>query len=157
MAQAEAVLTPRNPRGFHSARVDAAGRLKLPAKYQEYLKALIDKTLFATMYEGMARIYSNGSFERNLELLADQPALLETMAKFGDMFGADVDLDPQGRITIPQTLRKLLGLEDQSVYLRFDGDVISIYSEEQYKAEQARLLAEIEESLKEAKAKGFRL
>lgn len=157
MAQADAVLTPRNPRGFHSARVDAAGRLKLPAKYQEYLKALIDKTLFATVYEGMARIYCNGSFERNLDLLADNPALLETMAKFGDMFGSDVDLDPQGRITLPQQLRKLLGLEDRSVYLRYDGDIISIYSEEQYKAEQDRLMAEIEESLKAAKAKGFRL
>ncbi|WP_321472449.1 hypothetical protein [uncultured Paludibaculum sp.] len=150
-------MTPRNPRGFVNARVDAAGRLKLPAKYQEFLKALSDRNLFATMYEGMARIYSNGSFERNLSLLADQPDLYETMAKFGDMFGSDVDVDPQGRITIPQNLRKLLGLENTSVYLRFDDDVISVYSEGQYQVEEARLQAKIAEALQAAKAKGFRL
>ncbi len=157
MDQTATSVTLRNPRGFHAAKVDAAGRLKLPAKYQEYLRMLADHSLFATKYESMARIYSNGSYERNLQKLADTPEVQAAVARYGDILGCDVELDPQGRVTLPQNLRKQLKLEDQQVYLRFDDDLITIYSQEQYEAEQQRLMASIEQNLSLAKTKGFSL
>ncbi|MBI5085806.1 MAG: hypothetical protein HZB13_14555 [Acidobacteria bacterium] len=148
---------PRPPRGFHSAKVDAAGRLKLPARYQEYLKLLSDKTLFVTLFQGMARIYTNGSWERNLEKLSPNPEAKARIAKFGDKFGCDVDVDPQGRITLPQLLRKELSLEDQPVQLRFYDDVIAVYSQARYEAELGQIEKTIGDDLSWAAGLGFNL
>lgn len=126
----------RAPLGFHGCRIDAAGRLKLPAKYQEYLKDLPDKYLFLTVYKDMARIFTNGSWERTVEKIEDRP--LRKRFKFmAEAQGGDVECDPQGRVTLPQGLRKELKLEDTTVQLRFDEDVITIYSQEQYDAAYA--------------------
>ena len=36
------------PRGMYPGRLDDSGRVKLPAKFQQYLAALPEKTLFVT-------------------------------------------------------------------------------------------------------------
>ncbi len=123
----------RAPLGFHPCKIDAAGRLKLPAKYQEYLKDLPDKYLFVTEYKGMARVFTNGSWERTVEKLEDK-ALRKRVTFRAEAKGGDVDCDPQGRVTLPQSLRKELGLEDKSVQLRFYEDVITIFTQEQFDA-----------------------
>ena len=45
-----------------------------------------------------------------------------------------MDCDPQGRVTLPQSLRKEMGLEDKSVQLRFYEDVITIFTQDQFDA-----------------------
>lgn len=157
MTQPDSVLSPRNPRGFQVSKVDAAGRMKLPSKYQDFLKLLTDRTLFATMFEGMARIYCNGSLERNLSRLEGDPEAYEWASKTADKFGGDVDLDPQGRITLPQLLRKTLELTDQSVYLRMQDDIITVYNEAQYNALSEKLDADEEKMLARSRSLGFRL
>lgn len=124
----------RAPLGFHACKVDGAGRLKLPAKYQEYLKDLPDKYLFLTEYKGMARVFTNGSWERTVGKIEDK-ALRKRFTFRAEARGGDVECDPQGRVTIPQGLRKDLKLEDTTVQLRFYEDVITIFSQEQYDAE----------------------
>jgi len=158
MDQALSVMAPpRPPRGFHATKVDAAGRLKLPARYQEYLKMLAEKSLFVTLFQDMARIYTNGSWERNLEKLSPNPEAKARIAKFGDRYGSDVDVDPQGRITLPQLLRKQLNLEDQTVQLRFYDDVIAVYSQARYEAEMGQIEQGIGEDLSWAASLGFNL
>lgn len=122
------------PKGHQTCKIDAAGRLKLPAKYQEYLKDLADKYLFLTVHKGMARIFTNGSWERTVAKIEDK-ALRKRFTFRAEARGGDVELDPQGRVTLPQGLRKDLNLEDTTVQLRFYEDVITIYSQEQYDAE----------------------
>ena len=134
----------RNPRTFIGAKVDSAGRVKLPAKVLEFLSRLADKNLFVTRLKGMARIYTNGSWERNLNLLNHLPAVRKAMATEADKYGVEAELDPQGRITLPQLLRKEMGLEDKSIYMRFDADVVFIYTQEQYEAETNKARAELE-------------
>lgn len=153
VATAEVPL--RNPRGFHPAKVDGAGRLKMPARVLEYLNRLADKGLFVTKLYGMTRIYTNGAWESNLAKLAAEPELQAAVALEADRFGADAELDPQGRLTLPQTLRKAMGIEDQTVYLRFHYDVVLVYSQEQYDAAgvEAGDLAEAEKA--KVKALGF--
>lgn len=153
VATAEVPL--RNPRGFHPAKVDAAGRLKMPARVLEYLNRLADKGLFVTKLFGMARIYTNGSWEANLDKLSSDPGLQAAVALDADRFGADAELDPQGRLTLPQTLRKTLGVEDQTVYLRFHYDVVLVYTQEQYDAEGNEAGQKVETEKAKVKALGF--
>lgn len=128
----------RAPLGFYPCKVDAAGRLKLPAKYQEYLDKLPDKYLFVTESRGLARIYTNGSWERRLARI-DDPQLRWRETFRAELVGCDVDVDPQGRITLPQQLRKEMGLEDKTVQLRFYEDVITIYPPEKFEQELRRV------------------
>jgi len=128
----------RAPLGFYPCKVDSAGRLKLPAKYQEYLDRLPDKYLFVTESRGLARIYTNGSWERRLARIED-PQLRWRETFRAELVGCDVDVDPQGRITLPQQLRKELGLEDKTVQLRFYEDVITIYPPDKFEEELSRV------------------
>lgn len=157
MAQPDAVLSPRNPRGFHSTKVDAAGRMKLPAKIQDFLKLLTDKGLFATFFDGMARIYCNGSLERNLAKLEGDSDAYEWASKTADRFGSDVELDSQWRITFPPTLRAAVDLKDQQVHLRMQDDVITVYTQAQFDALSGDLDAGQPDMLARIKSMGFRL
>lgn len=140
MADEAKTRTPlRAPLGFHPVKIDGAGRLKLPAKYLEYLQGLENHHLFATEYRGMARIFTNGSWERNLSKLDSDPGLKKRFAFRAESIGGDLDIDKEGRVTLPQLLRKELGLENEAVQIRFYEDVISIYSQEQYDAEKSRV------------------
>jgi DNA-binding transcriptional regulator/RsmH inhibitor MraZ len=128
----------RAPLGFYPCKVDSAGRLKLPARYQDYLGKLPDQKLFVTEYQGLAKIFTNGSWEKTLARITD-PALKRRFAFQAEAMGSEVDIDPQGRITLPQQLRKELGLEEKAVQLRFYEDVITIYPQEQFEEELNRV------------------
>lgn len=147
----------RNPRSFIQAKVDAAGRVKLPAKVLEFLSRLADKNLFVTRLKGMARIYTNDSWEHNLNRLNHDASLRRAVATEADKYGAEVELDPQGRITLPQLLRKEMGLEDKPIYVRFDSDVLFLYTQEQYEShtDEARRKLEEEGGYELAEKAGF--
>jgi len=146
----------RPPLGFHPCKIDSSGRLKLPAKYQEYLEKLPDKYLFVTEFRGLARIFTNGSWERTVAMITD-PALRKRFTFRAEAIGGDVDIDPQGRITLPQQLRKELGLEDQPVQLRFYEDVISIYPQARFEEELARTQSFLESDLERLSSMGIDL
>jgi DNA-binding transcriptional regulator/RsmH inhibitor MraZ len=135
--------------------VDSAGRLKLPARYVEWLDRLEDKSLYVTVVRGMARIYTNGSWERNLEKLNSDRALKREMSFMSDVFGGDVEKDPQGRITLPKALRDLLKLEDQQVQLRFDDDMIFVFPQDRFDGQLKAYQATYEADLDRAEKMGF--
>ncbi len=149
------VASRRNPRGFHPAKVDSAGRLKVPAKCLEYLQMLEEKTFFVTLMAGLPRIYTNGSWERNLAKLDGDPALKYEIAWYADTYGEDVEMDQQARSTLPLELRKELGLESQSVQLRFYEDVLTIYPQGDYSAKSEEIKSGMPANLERAKSFGF--
>lgn len=157
MAQVVSAEAPlRNPRGFHAAKVDSAGRLKLPSAVLNHLVRLHDRNLFVTKLRGTARIYTNGSWERNLDKLSSKPAVRAAVATEADRYGADVETDPQNRITLPQLLRKEMGLEDQTLHLRFYDDVVMLYTQAQYEEETRKSEAFlVEQGYREAEELGF--
>ena len=145
----------RNPRGYHATRVDGTGRLKLPSRFSDYIHKLAEQTLFATKIKNVARIYVNGAWERELNKLAPDPALRKRMARTAEAFGGDVDLDPQGRVTLPQKLREALELENKQVQLRFFEDIITLYLQEQFDAEFQTNVAANPTDLERAAELGF--
>lgn len=145
----------RAPRGFHAAKVDSAGRLKLPASYNEHLEKAGDRVLYVTLIQGQARIFTNGSWERYLAKLDPEPALKNRIAYYADVYGEDVTVDGQGRVTLPQILRKQLGLENQPVQLRYFEDVITIHPQKQYEADLGKVEASIDNDFERARGLGF--
>ena len=133
MAESSPTATPnRPPRGIFPARVDEKGRLKLPADLREYLLRFGDKTVFITSLDWLiARIYTNSAWEVNLKLLDDcteDRDVAEDVAFTANDIGGDSDIDDQGRVLIPQELRRLLNLESQPVWLECLPGVINIYA-----------------------------
>ncbi len=129
----------RAPYGFHPCKIDGAGRVKLPARYLEYLKKLAEVDLFVTEHGGLARIFTNGSWERTVAKLDTDTALRKRFTFRAESIGGDVTIDDAGRITLPQRLRQELELVDTQVQLRFYEDVITIYPQKQYDAEAERV------------------
>mgnify|MGYP000530731319 CR=1 FL=1 len=151
-------VTKRPPHGFHAVRLDANGRLKMPAKVVEYLQLLEDKILFATYFQGLPRIFANGSWERYLAKLDGDRALKKRIAFYCESVGADVELDKQDRLTLPPQLREEAKLGEQVLRLRFDqDDVITLYPEESFKAKQQEFLPSLGQDQERAASMGFDL
>jgi DNA-binding transcriptional regulator/RsmH inhibitor MraZ len=121
----------------------------------DYIEALPEKSLYATNMKGVARIYLNGSWDKFLDKLAQDPQLRRTIGEGFDSMGGDMDMDPQGRVTLPKNLRELLQLENKNVWLRLDEDRIFVYTEEQYAAQVAASKAAFPAELERAIAMGF--
>jgi DNA-binding transcriptional regulator/RsmH inhibitor MraZ len=147
------------PRGFYPATVDKAGRVKLPAKVKDHVASLTDKRLFVTLNEGMAKIYTNGSWDRNLEILQSTTTATEEaerVATLADVYGEDVLMDSNGRVTLPQELRRKVGLEDQPVQLRFFDDVLKVYTLQQYERVVAAAEQSADSDVRTLKGLGFK-
>lgn len=160
---AQSVSNPgraKSPRGFFSASIDKAGRLKMPAKYKEHLEGLDEKSMFVTLNEGMAKIYTNGSWDRNLAILqstTEATEEAERVATLADVYGEDVQMDSNGRVTLPQELRRKLGLEDQPVQLRFFvEDVIKVFTLAQYQRVVAAAEQTADADVRTLKGQGFK-
>jgi MraZ protein len=124
--------------------VDAAGRLKLPAKFQDHIKKLADGTMYVTLVGGIARIYTNRSWDRYEEKLRTTeiaPVEANRRLMLANHFGEDVEMDSQGRVTLPQGLRGRLDIVNKPVQLLFFGDEILIRTEENYNQLLAEALA----------------
>lgn len=130
----------------------------MPAKVVEHLQLLEDKVLFATYFQGLPRIFTNGSWERYLSKLDGDRQLKKRLAFYCDSVGGDVELDKQDRLTLPPQLRQAASLGEQVLYMRFDqDDVITLYPESNFKARQAEYQPSLEKDQARAADLGFDL
>lgn len=153
-----AVVEP--PRGTFSARVDDKGRLKLPVEIQAYVESFGTKKVFITTLDtATAKIYPISEWKANEILLdgeMDSPEDAEDIALVANHFGADAEMDAQGRLLVPTDLRRHLGIEDQQVWLDVYKNVINVYSREVYEQRKARALAGLADKVKKFKGKGLK-
>jgi MraZ protein len=148
------------PRGFHSARVDEKGRLKLPAIIAEYLSKLGEQKVFITTVDGTtARIYPTSVWQQNESLLeeeGDDAELKEQVAFVANHFGADSDVDAQGRVLMPTDLRRKLVMEGEQVYLRCFKQRIEVIGNQVYEQRLAESMAGLAEKVRSLEKKGLR-
>jgi len=138
------------PRGAEDARVDDKGRLKLPARFLEYLNARKENTVFITTFDPktkMSLIYPSSEWQYRQERWAEvarrgaeYETAIEARQVVADHFGGDSTVDGQGRVLVPAALRKELGLENSKVYLRFDHGRFNMVPEAEYLAALNRAL-----------------
>jgi len=95
--------------GSYPARIDEKFRLKVPAKFRRELTET-DSNFFVTSYDGRcAQIYPVSVWERLAQKLLEPPRMDPAkvkLQKFTSYYGALTQMDPQGRILIPQALRE---------------------------------------------------
>lgn len=117
------IAIPDAPRGVFRTTVDDKGRLKLPAAIAEYFQGLGEKQVFITTLDlKEVRIYPLSGWKR-LEKFLEEPgpdfADRQDLAMIASEYGKDDELDGQGRLTLPGSLRKELGLEKDEARLRW--------------------------------------
>jgi MraZ protein len=148
------------PRGMHSGRVDDKGRIKLASVFQQYLEAQPEKKLFVTSLDGrIAKIYPIAVWRENEKLLQDyrgNPQSARIVSFNANRFGADADMDSQGRVLLPQRMRQTLGIEDSTVYVMAKNGSIEIYTEAMYQAWEQMASDGAEQAVADLESVGLR-
>lgn len=119
--------------GEHNHTIDAKGRLIIPAKYREVL----GETFYVTKgLDGCLFVYDNTEWAAFEEKLKSLPLTSKDARKFVRFFLAGATLaevDKQGRILIPASLRKYAELEKEVVLLGV-GSRVEIWNKEKWEA-----------------------
>ena len=121
-------------RGQFHFSVDAKGRLGLPSKLKEKLKSLGEKGLILTNYKGSLWGYLEDDWVRYEQALMETSPFEEESLLFTRAFiagASECELDRQGRILIPQYLRKYAGMDREAVIISVV-DRIEIWSKERW-------------------------
>ena len=97
-------------RGNHPTRVDEKGRLKVPAEFKRLIDEEYNEHFYITSKDGkVAEIHPLKEWEVFEAKLAEipnfTPAKKKLMARL-NYYGQAVDMDPQGRLLLPQILRE---------------------------------------------------
>jgi MraZ protein len=160
---AEEAKTPvpaEPPRGIFPARVDEKGRLKLPSDFREYIASFGERKVFVTSLDvRTARIYPSSIWKDNqnfFEEFTEDPDAAEDVAFIANDNGADCDMDEQGRVLIPQELRRQLGIENQPVWLDCYKGSISVYSKDIYEERKQRAAEGLAEKVRALRKKGLK-
>ena len=97
-------------RGSTSARIDDKGRLKVPNAFRRLVEQKHGREVFLTSLTGeYVRIYPMPVWLELEERLAAMPSTHPAKLRFLDRvnyYGADGELDAQGRVIIPARLRE---------------------------------------------------
>lgn len=150
---------PPPPNGILSAKIDEKGRLKLPSKLEEYFIGLGARTLFITSLDRISvRVYTPRSWqETRLFLTSDKVDRIkgrDVLFAANDV-GGDSDVDSQGRVLIPQKLRSLLSLENQSVQIECSPGIASLYTHTRYDTRLAVAVDGLEEKVTSLQEQGL--
>lgn len=157
---ASSVTPAEPPRGFFSTRVDEKGRLKLPSAIAQYLASLGENKVFVTTLDAsIARIYTISGWQRSemmLEEAGEDAGERDDVSIVAYHFGADSEIDGQGRVLVPTELRRRLKLENEQVFLRCFKQRIDVIGREIYEARLEKALNGIGEKVQALEKKGLK-
>jgi MraZ protein len=131
-------------RGSHVTRVDEKGRLKLPAEFKRWLEEKYGGNFYITSRDGLrAQIYPMPEWEKFEAQLAEIPDFDPAKSKLQDLlsyYGQTAEMDPQGRVLIPQILREAASVSGDVLVIG-KGSYLEVANHENFKAnlEQNRL------------------
>ena len=117
--------------GEYNHIIDAKGRLIIPARFRELLG---EEFILTKGLDGCLSIYPMDAweaFETKLRALPLTNKNARTFTRFFVAGATNCELDRQGRILVPQTLREFAGLEKE-VVLTGNLDRIEIWSKEKW-------------------------
>jgi len=117
--------------GEHSHTIDSKGRLIIPSKFREQLG---DEFVLTKGLDGCLSIYPTDEwkiFEEKLKALPLTNKNARTFSRFFVAGATTCELDKQGRILVPGTLREFAGLE-KDVVLTGNITRIEIWSKDKW-------------------------
>ena len=140
-------------RGNHPTRIDDKGRLKVPADFKrEIEEKFSSQQFYVTSIDGKrALLYQMEEWERFEQKLAALPSLNPTKQKLlnrTNYYGQAVEMDGQGRLTIPGLLREAAEIKGEVAVMGFL-TYLEVRNMEQLKGEieQSPFTAEDEKTL----------
>ena len=147
----------RRFRGQHLQKVDAKGRVSVPARFRRVLEAG-DPDWRAAVAEGQSdarpqfvivygdesqkylECYSIEAIEEVDELIEEMPRGSEARLALEDLYhehSQEAEIDPDGRVTLGQELREKIGLAPkQTALFTGAGDTFKIWNPDTYETEQ---------------------
>jgi MraZ protein len=105
-------------KGTYRHRIDAKGRIPVPAAFRRSLAGARSKGLVATLLDQCVAVYPEEEWLRIEEQLRRMPAFqrqTKALARHLASRAADCALDSQGRILLPPVLRAAAGLTREAV------------------------------------------
>ncbi|MCR9186382.1 MAG: division/cell wall cluster transcriptional repressor MraZ [Halieaceae bacterium] len=133
-------------RGVQHINMDAKGRLAMPARQREPLRALCDGQIVVTI-DTQAKclvIYPLPDWERIEKHIQALPALKQAVKRFQRLvlgYATDIEMDSNGRCLLPQPLREYAHL-DKKLVLVGQGNKMELWAEELWLAECEQALLE---------------
>jgi MraZ protein len=120
--------------GNPKAKLDERGRLKLPAEFKAFIEKKYGKdfnAFYITSREGVdAEIYPLPEWRQHQAKVFKMPASLPARKKLLDrynLFGDRADMDPQGRLLLPEELRNA-GMVNDDVKVSGEGILLRVTS-----------------------------
>ncbi len=148
------------PRGTLNGRVDEKGRLKLPAAVAQYFGALGEQRVFVTTLNTSTALIYPISVWRETENMLQEPGddadLRADVAFVANHYGEDAEIDAQGRVLMPTTLRRDLALEKDDVHLVCYKQRIEVYGSKVYGQRLEAAKTNLADKLKALEKKGLR-
>jgi MraZ protein len=148
------------PRGTLSGRVDEKGRLKLPAALAQYLESIGERKLFVTTLNITTALIYPISAWREAEKLLEEPGEdaedRADVAMVANHYGEEAEIDGQGRVLIPTTLRRELGFEKDDVHLLCYKGRIEVFGSKVYEQRLNKAKANLADKYSALEKKGLR-
>ena len=125
-------------RGRYEYTIDSKGRVSIPSKFKEILIQQYDERLVITNYDLCLVAYPHQEWSVIEEKVKSLPPLgkkdSRAFLRFFYSSGIDCEIDRQGRILIPQSLRDYANLQ-KDVVLVGSGKKIEIWNKERWEEE----------------------
>ena len=133
-------------RGVQHINMDAKGRLAMPARQREPLLSQCDGQIVITIdtQSKCLVVYPLPEWERIEKDIQGLPALNPAVKRFQRLmlgYASDLELDGNGRMLLPQSLREYAQL-DKKLVLVGQGNKLEIWSESLWMAERDQALAD---------------
>ena len=135
-------------RGVQHINMDAKGRLAMPAKHRERLLSDCEGQLVITI-DTQSRclfVYPLPTWEELQKDIQELPSLDPAVKRFKRLFigyASDIELDKNGRMLLPPSLRDYAQLEKKLVLVG-QGNKLELWSESLWMEEHAKLLEDVE-------------
>ncbi|GAB6140243.1 division/cell wall cluster transcriptional repressor MraZ [Methylosoma difficile] len=138
-------------RGTSSINIDEKGRFAIPTKYRDELQACCDRKLIVTIAmtarcageKGCLWLYPENEWEKVEKTINALPTLNETAINLKRFFignATECDMDAQGRLLLPDKLRKYAGM-DKKIVLVGLGEKFEVWNEEAFNAKETAFFA----------------
>lgn len=124
--------------GTYEHAIDAKGRLFIPARLREELG---DTFYLAMGVDACLAVYPQSTWDRFTEKFSSLPMSQSKVMRPLFANAARCELDKQGRVVIPQKLRKYAGLERETVIIGVN-DRAEIWSAEAWQRQEDEMTPE---------------
>ena len=108
-------------RGNCPTRLDEKGRLKMPADFKHEIDRMYDGQFYLTSRDGaVVELYPLKEWEAVEQKLLSQPMsnrAVEKLLNVTSLYGQALEMDGQGRLTIPERHRIKFGLKGEIVVI----------------------------------------